>query len=163
MTIKTKTITVQYVQCGTNGHFKPGPEVTRYLKQERLIDALQQVHTDLNEYRIARPEAATKLNAALAHIPAEYAKAAVPPSLDRRLGFTDYGVLQRIAQDLAGTGPIAEAITQLGQITSSLSRGLGMFLVGAERERTADNDRADALQAAAEEISKQHRASKGVR
>jgi hypothetical protein len=163
MTIKSKTLTVNYVECGTSGHFKPGPEVTRYLKQEQLIKALSEVYIDLNEYRITRPQAATKLAAALAHVPAEYAQAPVPPSLDKRLGFSAYGVLNRIAQDVAGTGPVADAIAHLGRITSDLKYGLGMFLVGAERMPNADTERATALYEAAEEISKQHRAYKGVR
>lgn len=163
MAIKTKTFTVEYVDCGNSGHFKPGPEVTRYLKQKQLVSALREAHDDLNEYRITRPQAATKLAAALAHIPAEYTKAEVPKSLEQRLGFSVYGVLQRVAQDVAGTGPIAAAITLLGTITTDLEYGLGMFLVGAERMPTIDNERADAIHAAAEEISKQHRACKGVR
>jgi hypothetical protein len=162
MTIKSKTFTVDYVECGTSGHFKPGPEVTRYLKQEKLVIALSAVHSDLNEYRITRPEAAAKLAAALVHIPAEYQHVPVPPSLDQRLGFSAYGVLQRIAQDVAGTGPIAQAISLLAGIASEFRYGLGMFLVGAERMPTIDNERANAIYAAAEEISRQHRAYKGV-
>lgn len=69
MTIKTKTFTVQYVDCGDCGHYKPGTEVSRYLKQRQLVAALTEVHADLNEYRITRPQAAAKLAAALVHIP----------------------------------------------------------------------------------------------
>lgn len=163
MNIKSKTLTVNYVECGTSGHFEPGPEVTRYLKQEQLVEALSEVHRDLNEYRITRPQAATKLAAALAHVPAEHAQTAVPPSLDKRLGFSAYGVLSRIAQDVAGTGPIADAIVQLGRIATDLKYGLGMFLIGAKRMPDADMERATALYQAAEQISKQHRAYKGIK
>lgn len=87
----------------------------------------------------------------------------MPQSLDRSLGFSIYGVLQRIAQDVAGTGPVAPAIGRLGTITTELKYGLSMFLVGAERMPTIDNEHADAIHAAAEEISRQHRAYKGAR
>jgi len=155
MTTKSKTITVNYVDCGTHGHFLPGKEVTRFLEQDKLVTALKTAAVGIAEYRITRNDAASMLFAALTHVPQEYREAAVPPSLDKRLGFTKYGILNRIAQDIAGTGPIAQAIVLLGQIATELELGLGAFLTFAERAPDANTERANALYAAANVVTKQ--------
>lgn len=163
MTIKTKTHTVQYVDLGPVGHFKPGKEVSRYQEQFKLVQGLKQVTTGCAAWTLSRREATAQLAAALTHVPPEYKDTKVPPSLEQRLGFTKYAVLQRILQDLTSTGPITTHIAVLTSITDELERGLGMFLVGAERAPDANTERANELAAHAEEISRQHRAYKGIR
>ena len=162
MTIKSRTFTVQYIDTGRFGHYIPGPVVERFQKQAKLVAALKDAAESLAEYRITRPEMATKLMAALKFVPTEYQAVAVPPSMGQRLGFTKYGILNRIAQDIAGTGPISEHIEILRGIVRELEGGLSFFLIGAERVPDADSERANELAAQAETISKQHRAFKGV-
>ncbi|WP_208511952.1 hypothetical protein [Variovorax paradoxus] len=162
MTIKSKTITFDYVECGTSGHFLPGPEVTSYLRQSKFISALSEVAQGLSEYRIARPEAASRLHAALAFMPPEYRNVSVPPSLDQSLGFTNYGLIVRIAQDMSGTGPVPTHVSILIRSIQELQSVLGHFLIGAIRAPDANTEHANRLRDEAEEISKQHRAYKGV-
>ena len=162
MTIKSRTFTVQYADCGRFGHFLPGAVVERFQKQAKLVGFLRDTAESLAEFRITPPEAASKLHAVLEFVPTEYKSAAVPPSMDQRLGFTSYGLLMRIAQDVSGTGPISQHIEVLIRTVRELESGLSFFLIGAVRAPDADTDRANDLAAAAEEISKQHRAFKGV-
>jgi hypothetical protein len=162
MTTKSRTFTVQYIDTGRFGHFLPGPVVERFERQAKLVTALKDAAESLAEYRITRPEMAAKLMVALTFVPTEYQAVAVPPSMDRRLGFTKYGVLNRIAQDIAGTGPISGHIEILQNIVRELDSGLSFFLIGAEPAPNADTERANQLAAHAEEISKRHRATKGV-
>ena len=162
MTTKSKTITVNYVDCGPFGHFLPGKEVSRFQEQVRFVTALKEVAVSIAEWRMTRDQAAAKLFEVMHLIPKDCQHRTVPPSLDKRLGFCNYGIVQRIAQDYAGTGPIAEANVLLGQIARELEDGLGRFLVFATRAPDANTERANELWLAAEQISKQHRASKGA-
>ena len=162
MTIKSRTVTVHYVDTGRFGHYIPGPVVERFQKQAKLVAALKEAAESLAEYRITRPEMATKLMAALTFVPTEYQAVTVPPSMGQRLGFTKYGILNRIAQDIAGTGPISEHIEVLRGIVRELDSDLSFFLIGAERAPSADTEHATRLYEQATEISKQHRAFKGV-
>lgn len=162
MTTKSHTYTVQFVDCGPFGHFLPGPIVERFQRQDKFIRALTDATASLAEYRITRPQMAMKLSAALAKVQPEYKDASVPPSIDQRLGFTKYGVLQRISQDIAGTGPISGQIEVLKTVLRELESELAFFLLGAVRAPDKDSERATWLAEQAEEISRQHRASKGV-
>ncbi|OUL98770.1 hypothetical protein [Variovorax sp. JS1663] len=163
MTTKSKTITVNFVDCGPFGHYLPSKEVTRFQDQAKFVAALKEVAVSIAEFRLTRDQAAAKLFEVIPLIPQDFKHTDVPPSLDKRLGFSKYGVVQRIAQDFAGTGPIDEDIKVLRQIVGELESGLGMFLVFATRAPDADTERATELWLAAEVRSKLDRASRGVR
>lgn len=161
---KTKTISVEFkvIETGQFGNYIDGPIVQRYLKQAATVAALAEAYAGLSNQTIPRSTGSKLVLDALDSALPEHRAQTPPPSLSARLGFGTWGVLRRIGQDLSGTGAIAEAIVLLGGIVRELQLGLSSYLNGAERAPDQHTARANELATAAEEISRQHRARKGV-
>lgn len=161
---KTKTISVEFkvIETGQFGNYIDGPIVQRYLKQAATVATLAEAYAGLSNQTIPRSTGGKLILDALDNALPEHKVQTPPPSLSVRLGFTPFGILRRIGQDLGGTGPVAESIVLLGNIVQELQRGLSAYLIGAERAPDELTRHANALHAAAEEISRQHRARKGV-
>lgn len=148
---------IEVVDCGPFGSFLASPAVDEFLRQRRFLECLSGVAEGLAEYRMTRPQAATAMNTALDYAPANTRDEIVPPSFVMRAGFSKTAIIRRIAQDLAGTDPIAQQIVALNEIVKEMTYGLGAYLVAATRAPDALSRQADALAAAARAEGEKYR------
>lgn len=137
---KTKTISVEFkiIETKQFGNYIDGPIVQRYLKQAATVAALAEAYAGLSNQTIPRSTGSKLVLDALDNALPEHKAQTPPPSLSARLGFSTWGVLRRIGQDLGGTGPVAEAIVLLGNIVRELQLGLSAYLLDAERAPDAE-------------------------
>lgn len=109
-------------------NIRPQTRAEAVARQARLIEVLDEVATGLGAYALTRVTAASKLQAALTLRHRVQRLQQPPPTIHERRGFGYGAVLERIAFDFAGAGPIQEHIALLADIVTELKAELPSFL-----------------------------------
>ena len=94
-----------------------------------LIAALDEIVTGLQAYAITRATAAAKLQAALGMRHRDQRLQGPPMTLEDRAGYCYGAVLERIAQDFAGSEPLRGHIHHLATIGADLQASLPDFIL----------------------------------